>query len=48
MEKIDPTLVDNKLIFPDDETLSVTFDFMPLNSEQQAEYEGDWSDVTGG
>jgi spermidine/putrescine transport system substrate-binding protein len=48
MEKIDPSLVDNKLIFPDDETLSVTFDFMPLNSEQQAEYEGDWSDVTGG
>ena len=48
MEKIDPTLVDNKLIFPDEETLSVTFDFMPLNSEQQAEYEGDWSDVTGG
>jgi spermidine/putrescine transport system substrate-binding protein len=48
MEKIDPSLVDNKLIFPDDETLSVTFDFMPLNTEQQSEYEGDWSDVTGG
>ena len=48
MEKIDPSLVDNKLIFPDEETLSVTFDFMPLNSEQQTEYEGDWSDVTGG
>ena len=32
MEKIDPSLVDNKLIFPDDETLSATFDFMPLTS----------------
>jgi spermidine/putrescine transport system substrate-binding protein len=48
MEKIDPSLVDNKLIFPDDETLSVTFDFMPLSETQQKVYEGDWSDVTGG
>jgi spermidine/putrescine transport system substrate-binding protein len=48
MEKIDPSLVDNKLIFPDDETLSVAFDFMPLDDQQQVEYEGDWSDVTGG
>ena len=48
MEKIDPSLVDNKLIFPDAETLSVTFDFMPLDDRQQIEYEGDWADVTGG
>ena len=48
MEKIDPSLVDNNLIFPDEETLSSTFDFMPLSAEQQTEYEGDWSDVTGG
>ena len=48
MEKIDPSLVDNNLIFPDDETLATTFDFMPLSAEQQTEYEGDWSDVTGG
>jgi spermidine/putrescine transport system substrate-binding protein len=48
MEKIDPSLVDNKLIFPDDETLSVTFDFMPLDDRQQTEYEGDWANVTGG
>ncbi len=48
MEKIDPSLVDNKLIFPDEETLSVTFDFMPLDDRQQIAYEGDWSDVTGG
>ncbi|GAA1163916.1 spermidine/putrescine ABC transporter substrate-binding protein [Nocardioides aquiterrae] len=48
MEKIDPSLVDNQLIFPDDETLSNTFDFMPLDDQQQVRYEGDWSDVTGG
>jgi spermidine/putrescine transport system substrate-binding protein len=48
MEKIDPSLVENQLIFPDDETLANTFDFMPLDDQQQSEYEGDWSDVTGG
>jgi spermidine/putrescine transport system substrate-binding protein len=48
MEKIDPSLVDNKLIFPDAEVLSDTFDFMPLTEAQQKTYEGDWSDVTGG
>ena len=48
MEKIDPSLVDNQLIFPDEETLSNTFDFMPLDDQQQVRYEGDWSDVTGG
>ncbi|HEY0951555.1 spermidine/putrescine ABC transporter substrate-binding protein [Nocardioides sp.] len=48
MEKIDPSLVDEPLIFPDDEMLKATFDFMPLDDRQQVEYEGDWSDVTGG
>lgn len=48
MEKIDPSLVDNKLIFPDDEQLAVTFDFMPLTDEQTDRYEREWSDVTGG
>jgi spermidine/putrescine transport system substrate-binding protein len=48
MEKIDPSLVDNQLIFPDDQTLSNTFDFMPLDDQQQVQYEGDFSDVTGG
>ncbi|CUR59752.1 putative putrescine/spermidine ABC transporter, substrate-binding protein [metagenome] len=48
MEKIDPSLVENKLIFPDAETLSVTFDFMALDDRQQKQYEGDWADVTGG
>jgi len=48
MEKVDPSLVDNVLIFPDEQTLAVTFDFMPLDDRQQIAYEGDWADVTGG
>ena len=48
MEKIDPSLVDNQLIFPDEDTLSKTFDFMALDENQIKQYEGDWSDVTGG
>jgi spermidine/putrescine transport system substrate-binding protein len=48
MEKIDPSLVDNALIVPDDEVLSNTFDFMPLDDRQQIAYERDWSDVIGG
>ena len=48
MEKIDPSLVDNELIFPTEESLSNTFGFMPLTDQQQTAYEGDWSDVTGG
>jgi spermidine/putrescine transport system substrate-binding protein len=48
MEKIDPTLVDNKLIFPDDKMLETTFDFMPLDDKQTTEFEGDWANVTGG
>jgi spermidine/putrescine transport system substrate-binding protein len=48
MEKIDPSLVDNTLIFPDAETLKTTFDFMPLDDQQTTEYEGDWANVTGG
>jgi spermidine/putrescine transport system substrate-binding protein len=48
MEKIDPTLVDNPLIFPDAETLAVTMDFMPLKEAQITQYEGEFADVTGG
>jgi len=48
MEKIDPSLVDNKLIFPDDKMLETTFDFMPLDDKQTTEFEGDWANVTGG
>jgi spermidine/putrescine transport system substrate-binding protein len=48
MEKIDDSLVDNKLIFPDEEDLKDTFDFMVLDEQQARQYEGEWSDVTGG
>jgi spermidine/putrescine transport system substrate-binding protein len=48
MEKIDPSLVDNPLIFPDAATLAVTMDFMPLKEAQITQYEGEFADVTGG
>jgi len=48
MEKIDPELAANPLIFPDDDMLANTFDFMPLDARQSNEYEGDWANVTGG
>ena len=48
MEKIDDTLVDNKLIFPSEDDLKDAFDFMVLDDKQSRKYEGEWSDVTGG
>jgi spermidine/putrescine transport system substrate-binding protein len=48
MEKIDPSLVDNTLIFPDDKMLSVTWGFMALDDQQIVEYERDFANVTGG
>lgn len=48
MEKIDDSLVDNRLIFPTEEELADTFDFMALDERQNQQYEGEWSDVTGG
>jgi len=48
MEKLDPSLVDNPLIFPDDEMLATAWDFMALDDRQAQTYEGDWSDVTTG
>jgi spermidine/putrescine transport system substrate-binding protein len=48
MEKIDPDLVENPLIFPDDEMLSKTMAFMALDEAQITQYEGEFSDVTGG
>jgi choline-sulfatase len=48
MVKIDDSLVDNKLIFPSEEDLKDTFDFMVLDDKQSQKYEGEWSDVTGG
>jgi spermidine/putrescine transport system substrate-binding protein len=48
MVKIDDSLVDNKLIFPSEEDLKDTFDFMVLDEKQSQKYEGEFSDVTGG
>ncbi len=48
MEKIDPSLVDNALIFPEESDLENTFDFMPLDDQQSIAYERDWSNVIGG
>jgi len=48
MEKIDPSLVDNPLIFPDDGMLAQTMSFMALDEAQITKYEGDFADVTGG
>ncbi len=48
MAKIDDTLVENPLIFPSEESLKDTFDFMVLDDQQTKQYEGEWSDVTGG
>ncbi len=48
MEKLDPTLVDNPLIFPDSEMLANTMTFMALDEAQISQYEGDFADVTGG
>ena len=48
MEKIDPSLVDNVLIFPDDDELAKAVSFMPLDDRQTTQYEGEFADVTGG
>ena len=48
MEKIDPSLVDNPLIFPDEEMMSKTHDFMALDEQKAREYEEDFASVTGG
>jgi spermidine/putrescine transport system substrate-binding protein len=48
MEKIDKSLVDNPLIFPDPADLKGTFAFMALDEKKTTQYERDWSNVIGG
>ena len=48
MEKVDPDLVDNQLIFPDEATLANTFAFQALDEKTATAYERDWADVQGG
>ena len=47
MEKIDPSLVDEPLIFPDDEFLANTFEFMPLDEQTSRTYDTDFSRAIG-
>lgn len=47
MEKIDPELAANPLIFPDEALLSKSTVFMALNEKQEKEYEGKFQQVIG-
>jgi len=47
METIDPSLVDNPLIFPDDDMLSKTHSFMALDETTARQYESDFAKITG-
>jgi spermidine/putrescine transport system substrate-binding protein len=47
MEKVDPSLVDQPLIFPDDEFLSNTWAFMGLDEQTRTKYERDFAQVIG-
>ncbi len=47
MEKIDPSLVDNPLIFPDADFLANTYDFMGLDSKTEQKYQQMFADVIG-
>jgi spermidine/putrescine transport system substrate-binding protein len=48
MEGIDPTLIDNPLIFPTREFLANSFEFMPLEETLNKLYQRDFSDAIGG
>ncbi|MEV0796399.1 spermidine/putrescine ABC transporter substrate-binding protein [Kribbella sp. NPDC050281] len=48
MEAIDPELVEDPLIFPDQAMLSKTFAFMPLDTNQAKLYETDFNLAIGG
>ncbi|MEU8012972.1 spermidine/putrescine ABC transporter substrate-binding protein [Micromonospora parva] len=47
MEKIDPELASNPLIFPDEALLSKSKVFMALDEKQEREYEGKFQQVIG-
>jgi len=48
MEKVDPSLVDNNLIFPSEDFLATTHDFMALDEKTRQQYEKDFQQVIGG
>jgi spermidine/putrescine transport system substrate-binding protein len=47
IEKIDPSLLENELIFPTDATLAQAKIFMPLTPEQQTQYEQTFQQIIG-
>jgi spermidine/putrescine transport system substrate-binding protein len=47
MEKVDPSLVDNPLIFPTPEYLQQTHGFMGMTEPQVKKYQGEFNDVAG-
>jgi spermidine/putrescine transport system substrate-binding protein len=47
MEKVDPSLVDAPLIFPDDELMSQTFAFMSIDDKTAQQYDTDFSRAMG-
>ncbi|MBC2962119.1 spermidine/putrescine ABC transporter substrate-binding protein [Nocardioides deserti] len=47
MEKIDPSLVDNELIFPDEEFLANAYGFKQLDVKTRQQYEKDFAQVIG-
>jgi spermidine/putrescine transport system substrate-binding protein len=48
MLKLDKPAAKSPLIFPTDKMLENTWGFMPLNDQQEIQYERDWADVTSG
>jgi spermidine/putrescine transport system substrate-binding protein len=47
MQDVDPSLVDNQLIFPDDETLSTVSVFRSLTPDEETRYQADFQRVIG-
>jgi spermidine/putrescine transport system substrate-binding protein len=47
MTKIDPELAENTLIFPDDQMLANSYDFMALSQQQEQEYQRQFASVIG-
>jgi len=47
MEKLDPSLVDNQLIFPGEDLLANTYALMAMDSETEQDYQRQFASVTG-
>ncbi|MBA2465908.1 MAG: ABC transporter substrate-binding protein, partial [Nocardioidaceae bacterium] len=47
MEKVDPSLVDNVLIFPTDDLLANTYSLMALDADTEQDYQRQFATVAG-